>query len=119
MPKADEARRIAEFRTVSFLNVEGKLYKSWKAAKIGNFVIANGYIDRNIQKAGIAGVSGCLENTAILTQMIREAKQQKKNLVLTWLDIANAYRIIPHELIRRVLEEAHVPAKIRQWIEEY
>ena len=101
------------------MNVEGKLYKSWQAEKLVHFTTANRYIDRNIQKAGVPGVSGCLENTAILTQMIREAKRMKKNLVVTWLDIANAYGSMPHELVDRSLEATHVPEKIREWVKEY
>ena len=119
IPKVNNAKVIEEFRTISFLNVEGKLYKGGIARKLTKFAVANGYIDRSIQKAGIPGVSGCLENSAVLTQMITEAKKKKKNLVLTWLDIANAYGTMPHKLVFRALEEAHVPKEVQAWIKEY
>ena len=48
-----------------------------------DFVLANEYIDTSIQKGGIPGMSGCLEHTAVLSQLIREAKKEKKNLVVT------------------------------------
>ena len=78
LPKVDNARQVKEFRTVSFLNVEGKVYKGLLAKKLTKFAMSNGYIDQSIQKAGIPGVSGCLENSAILTQMISEAKKNKR-----------------------------------------
>ena len=119
IPKVDNAKSIDQFRTISFLNVEGKLYKGDLARKLTKFAVRNEYIDRSIQKAGIPGVSGCLENSALLTQMIAEAKKKKKNLVLTWLDIANAYGTMPHQLVLRALEEAHVPKEVQAWIKEY
>ena len=100
-------------------DVEGKVYKGLMAIKLTKFAVENEYIDRSIQKAGIPGISGCLENTALLTQMIAEAKEKKKNIVLTWLDIANAYGSMPHELIREVLEAAHVPQEIQEFVKQY
>ena len=72
-----------------------------------------------IQKGGIPGVSGCLEHTAVLSKLIREAKAEKKNLVVTWLDIANAYGSIPHSLIQLALRRAHVPEEFCQLVESY
>ena len=64
-------------------------------------------------------MSGCLEHTAVLSQLIREAKKEKKNLVVTWLDIANAYGSIPHYLIIEALKEAHIPEDTVRLIEDY
>ena len=73
-----------------------------------------------MQKGGIPNVSGCIEHTtAILSQLIKEAKKEKKNLVVTWLDIANAYGSIPHSVIHAALEAAHVPQKTRDLIASY
>ena len=44
-------------------------------------------------------VSGYMERTAVLSQLINEAKAEMKNLLVTWLDIANAYESIPYNLI--------------------
>ena len=119
IPKEEGANTVKKFRTISLLNVEGKLFFSMKADRITDFLMDSGYIDPSIQKGGIPGVSGCLEHTALLSQLIREAKSEKKNLVVTWLDIANAYGSIPHDVIQRALVEAHVPEKARHLIESY
>ena len=99
--------------------MEGKLSFGLLALNLTNFTLENKFIDASIQKGRIPGVSGCLEHTAILSQLIREAKQQKKNLVVTWLDIANAYGSVPHMLIDIALERCHVPATIRELIRSY
>ena len=119
IPKEDDATTVDKFRTISLLNVEGKLFFSIKADRLTDFLTGSGYIDPAIQKGGVPGVSGCLEHTAILSQLIREAKTEKKNLVVTWLDIANAYGSIPHDVIKKALERAHVPENTRQLIENY
>ena len=85
-------------------------HKAWTAL---------GYIDTAIQKGGVPTVSGCLEHTAVLSQLIREAKSGKKNLVVTWLDIANAYGELIHELIYTALRRAHVPEHMCDLVESY
>ena len=119
IPKEDGAESIEKYRTISLLNVEGKLFFSLKADRITKFLMSNNYIDTSIQKGGIPGISGCLEHTAILSQLIREAKAEKKNLVVTWLDIANAYGSIPHNIIQIALEKAHIPERTRQLVKSY
>ena len=104
---------------VSLLNVEGKLFFALKSERIMDFVLANEYIDTSIQKGGVPGISGCLEHTTIISQLIREAKKEKKSLVVTWLDIANAYGSIPHKLIMRSLKEAHIPEEVISMVENY
>ena len=42
-----------------------------------------------------------------------------KNLVVTWLDIANAYGSIPHDVIMKALERAHIPENTRSLIKSY
>ena len=119
IPKEEGASVVKKFRTISLLNVEGKLFFSMKADRITDFLVDNRYIDPSIQKGGIPGVSGCLEHTAVLSQLIREAKAEKKNLVVTWLDIANAYGSIPHDVIQKALVKAHIPENTRTLIESY
>ena len=119
IPKEEGAKEVRKFRTISLLNVEGKIYFALKADRLTQFIQGNRYIDESIQKGGIPGVSGCLEHTSLLTQLIREAKTERKNLVVTWLDIANAYGSIPHSLIMGSLRKAHVPEEEVSLVESY
>ena len=119
IPKEEGATEVGKFRTISLLNVEGKLFFAFKANRILDFVLGNEYLDTSIQKGGVPGMSGCLEHTALLSQLIREAKKEKKNLVVTWLDIANAYGSIPHRVIFKALREAHVPDEVVNLIQDY
>ena len=119
IPKEDNATEISKFRTISLLNVEGKIYFSMRAERLLKFIQENKYIDPSIQKGGLPEISGCLEHTSVLSQLIREAKTENKNLVITWLDIANAYGSIPHSLIQTALQRAHVPENICYLVQDY
>ena len=119
IPKEDKARKVDRYRTISLLNVEGKIFWKLKSNKITEYIIKNNYIDRSIQKGGLPGVSGCLEHTAILTQLISEAKRSKSNLVSVWLDIANAYGSIAHKLLQLALERIHIPEAVRELVTSY
>ena len=95
------------------------MYFALWADRLVAYTLANKYIDTSIQKGGVPAVSGCMEHTAILSQLIREAKAEKKGLVVVWLDIANAYGSIPHNLIQLALRRAHVPENFCKLVESY
>ncbi|CAC5423518.1 unnamed protein product [Mytilus coruscus] len=84
-----------------------------------NYMLSNDYIDIAVQKGGVPGVSGCIEHTSVLSQIIREAKDSKGELAVVWLDLANAYGTVPHKLVELMLEIYHVPDGIRELIKEY
>ena len=119
IPKEEGAEDVGKFRTISLLNVEGKLFFGMKADRLAQFAMANGRIDTSIQKGGVPGMAGCLEHTAVISQLIREAKEGKGDLVVTWLDIANAYGSLPHEVIMTALKNAHVPDQMCKLVESY
>ena len=77
------------------------------------YMVKNRYVNTSVQKGGIPGFSGCLEHTGILNQLIREAKESKGNLMVVWLDLANAYGLIPHGLIITAMEHYHIPHHTR------
>ena len=86
IPNEDGATEVEKFRTILLLNVEGKLYFALRADRLLQFSLANKYIDTSVQKGGVPRISGCLEHTSILSQLIREAKAGKKGLIcdLDW-----------------------------------
>ena len=97
IPKEDESTGIKDFRTISLLNVEGKILLSILSKRITHFWLANEYLDISVQKGGIPGVSGCIEHTSVLSQIIKEAIKNKGDLAVIWLDLANAYGTLPHK----------------------
>ena len=79
MPKEKNSVTIIQFRTISLLNMEVKMYMSVLAMRISGYMVENSYIDTSIQRAGIPGFSGCIEHTSVISQLLNEAKKDKKN----------------------------------------
>ena len=64
----------------------------------------------SVQKGDISGMSGCLKHTSVVTQLIWEARENKGNLSVLWLDLVNAFGSIPHnKLVQLTLSKHHVP----------
>ena len=99
MPKEKDSRTIGQFRTISLINVEGKIFLSALANRLSEYMVSNKHTNTSIQKAGLQGFSGCVEHTCILSKLIKEAKVDKKDITVFWLDLANAYGSVPHKLI--------------------
>ena len=82
-------------------------------------MLANQYNDLSVQKGGVPGVSGCIEHIAVVTQTLKEAKVNKGDIAVLWLDLANAHGSIPHKLVDLTLERYHVPDKYCKIIDDY
>ena len=75
-------------------------------------MIANDYLNTAVQKAFVDGVSGCTEHHIKLLSVIEEARQKHKSLAVYWLDLANAFGSVHHQLIRFSLEHYYAPARM-------
>ncbi len=100
-------------------SAECKIFFSVLAKRMSTYIIENGYVNTSIQKGGIPRFAGCLEHTGVLCQMIHEARAKKGDLTVVWLDLANAYGSIPHNLIRTALKYYHIPDHIMVMISSY
>ena len=82
-------------------------------------MLRNSYISKEVQKGFLAGMSGCIEHTFALLEAIRDAKESHRQIVITWLDLANAYGSIRHNLIQFALNWYHIPKEIQEMIYDY
>ena len=101
----------------SILNVEGKIFFGVLACCMTTFLMSNHYINTSIQKAGIPGFLGCLEQ--MIWNSILSAKRDKIELHVIWLDLANAYGSVPHHLIQMALDFFNFPSKVGEIIMKY
>ncbi|XP_063442557.1 uncharacterized protein LOC134722855 [Mytilus trossulus] len=81
-----------------------KIFFSIMARRMTSYMTDNNYVDTSVQKGGIPGFSRCIEHTSIISKLIQEAKVNKKDLTVVWLDLANAYGTVPHMLIQQSLD---------------
>lgn len=119
IPKEESSSTTEQFRVISLLSVEGKIFFSILARRLTEFLLRNKYIDTSVQKGGVPKMPGCIEHTGVVTQLLREAREGKGDLAVLWLDLANAYGSIPHRLVETSLDRHHVPDKIKNLILDY
>lgn len=114
IPKGKDSHNISQFRGIALLNVEGKIFFSVMAKRMTSYLLANNYIDTSCQKAGIPGFPGCVEHSAMIWEQIQTAKRSKSDLHVVWLDLANAYGSVPHQLINFALNFFHIPSCLKE-----
>ena len=62
-------------------------------------------------------ISGTMEHTALLAHIIRDAKRKQRSLVVTMLDLKNAFGEVQHGLINAMLRYHHIPNHVNEIIE--
>ena len=112
--KEKDSGTIEQYRTISLLNVEGKIFMLVLAKRLSEYIVKNNYINTSIQKAGIQEFSSCLEHTSVLSQLLKEARSGKKDLTVVASDLANSYGTVPHKLIKAAMDTYHIPERVKE-----
>ena len=119
LSKSENLSAVSEFRPIALTCCAGKIFFSVIAEKLQVYFIKNNYIPREIQKGFLAGTPGCIEHTFALLEALRDAKESHRQIVIAWLDLANAYGSVRHNLIQFALNWYHVPKAVQELIFVY
>ncbi len=85
VPKELNSTRLDQFREITLLDVEGKIFWSIIAKRLTTYLLTNEFIDPSVQKGGVMGYSGYLEHTAVISQLINETKSNNNTLLFGWI----------------------------------
>jgi hypothetical protein len=105
----------SEFRPITLTNTIGKIFFSVIARRLEKFMLANKYIT-DVQKGFKAKTPGCLEHSFAMFEAMLDAKMHQRQIVVSWLDLKNAFGSVRHNLIQFALNWYHVPEVIRRLI---
>lgn len=119
IPKEEDSKQVDQFRIISLLCIEAKIFFSIVSNRLSTYLPKNSFLDTSVQKGGILRISGCLEHIGVVTQLIREARENKGNMTVMWLDLANEYGSLPHNLVELTLEKHQVHGRVRDLIANY
>ena len=106
------------FRPIALTSFVGKLFTSILKNRWMDYMVSNKYLNTSIQKAFVDGVPGCTKHHVKLLAAIDEARKKHKSLTVCWLDLANAYGSVHHNLIQFSLEHYHAPTKFCNVIQD-
>ena len=106
----------ANFRPITLESIPLKVFTSCLRNKTFQFLSENNYIEQNIQKGFTPKLSGTLEHTAQMAHIINKARTKQRSLIITLLDLKNAFGEVHHNLIYEVLDYHHIPGHIKNLI---
>ena len=113
VPKNGDSSGPAECRPIVLSNTSGKIFFQVIAQRLLKFLTSNKFIDIAVQKGFLPRVSGCVEHTQALMETLTDAKRRKHKITVCWLDLANAYGSVSHNLIQFAAKWYHVPGTLR------
>ena len=119
LSKSDILNDPSEFRPIAITNTVGKIFFSVISDRLQKFLVQNNYLRRETQKGFLSGLPGCLEHSFTLFEALRDAKENQRQIIVTWIDLANAYGSVRHNLIQFALNWYHVPDSIQKLIFDY
>ena len=107
----------SNFRPITLESVPLKIFTSCLRDSMFSFLSSNGYIEHNIQKGFPPKLTGTFEHTAQMSNIINKARVKQRSLVITLLDLKNAFGEVHHNLIPEVLRYHHIPQHIQNMVQ--
>ena len=106
----------ANFRPITLESVPLKVFTSCLRDSVFSFLNQNEFIEAEIQKGFTPKVAGVLEHTSMMANIIDKARKRQRSVVITLLDLKNAFGEVHHNLIQKVLLYHHIPDKTQALI---
>ena len=119
LAKTDDTSHPSKMRPISILNVEGRIFFSVLQKRLSRYLLQNNYVSRSVQKGFIEQTAGCIEHGIMVQSAIKYARDHKKPLCISWLDLANAFGSVSHNLVQFCFQWFHVPHSIAKLVFRY
>ena len=110
--KKDDPRLPENFRPITLEPTTLKIFTSIIRDQIYEFLLKNKYIECHYQKGFTPGMSGTFEHISEMENMINQSRLKQRSLVITLIDLRNAFGTVNHHLIQTVLKYHHIPSNI-------
>ena len=95
-------------RPITFEPITLKIFTSIIRDQIYEFLLKN----ECYQKGFTPGMSGTFEHIAEMENIINQSRL-KQRLVITLIDLRNAFGTVNHQLIQTVMQYHYIPGKVR------
>ena len=101
-----------DFRPISLEPFLLKVYHYIIRNRLHNFVSSSNYIESTIQKGFWSDISGTIEHTETLTYLLRHAKLKQRHLVVTLIDLKNAFGEVQYQFLQKTLSFHNMPDSV-------
>ncbi|GFS54640.1 retrovirus-related Pol polyprotein from type-1 retrotransposable element R2, partial [Nephila pilipes] len=113
--KKDDLSLIENWKPISLSNTIYKLFMKCLTRKLQDWCSFNQVLS-SAQK-GFTPHDGVIEHNFLLSQFIENAKRNKTDAILAFLDISNAFGSLPHEVLFNALEREGVDVEFTTLIQ--
>ena len=102
----------ANFRPITLEPITLKFFTSIIRNQVYEFLLNNGYTESHYQKGFTPGMSGTFEHIGEMENIINKSRLKQRSVVITLIDLRNAFGSVNHRLIQTVLKYHHLPQYI-------
>ena len=117
IPKEGCVGKAEQFRPIACLNTSYKLLTGALAGMITEHTLRVGVLPAE-QKAIRKGTRECLDALTVDMAVADEAKRDKRDLSVAWVDYRKAYNLVPHQWLKAMLWAVRVPKPIRALVRQ-
>ena len=89
-----------------------KLFLAIIKNRIYDYLLQNDFIDQSTQKGFLSSISETIDHTESLTYLLDNAKNKQRGLVVTFVDLQNAFGEVNYNFLSFVLKFHHLPDEI-------
>jgi len=108
--KQDATDHPKNFRPIALTSAVGKLFHKIISQRLEHYLISNNVIDTSVQKGFISSFPGIFEHIYSVSNILEKAISTKSPLMMTFIDLQNAFGSVPHQYIFDMLESVQVPS---------
>ncbi|KAL6416686.1 hypothetical protein ACFW04_013235 [Cataglyphis niger] len=101
---------IENWRPLALGDTTPKLFAALVADRLTDWTVNNNILSP--AQKGFLRDEGCFEHNFVLQEILTEARRTRREAVVAWLDLSNAFGSVPHAVIRRALVRSGVPGGI-------
>ena len=103
----------ANFKPITLESVPLKILTSYVRDSMFTFISQTGYLEHDIENEFLPRLSGTFEHTAQMASTMNKARVKHRSLVITLLDLKNAFSEVHRSLIPTVLSCHHFLEEIK------
>eukprot|EP00731_Ephydatia_muelleri_P013746 Em0007g1056a len=100
--KGGDVTLVQNWRPISLQLTLYKLYSGIIARRIATW--ATETLAFSAAQKGFLAFDGCAEHNFLLRSMMTDSRRRKRNLLLAWLDLRDAFGSVPHHLMLSTME---------------
>ena len=110
---------LSNFRMIALSGCIGKTYHLLLNDCLTTYLLCNKLIDPTMQKAFLPGINGCIEHNLVLDEVVKDAKNRKRTVHITFFDLADAFGSVPHNSIIHSLRRNYFPPEVIQYVHNF